>query len=54
MTYFYFEGKSHYCAYSLLLTGARLSAKANITLDKKQLIVKGNEFHYLGFNGFRL
>jgi hypothetical protein len=30
------------------------SAKANITQDKERLIVKGNEFHYLDFNGFRL
>jgi hypothetical protein len=30
------------------------SAKANITHDRERFIVKGNEFHYLGFNGFRL
>jgi hypothetical protein len=28
------------------------SAKANITHEREQLIVKGNEFHYPGVNGF--
>jgi hypothetical protein len=30
------------------------SVKVNITHDRERLIVKGNEFRYLGFNEFRL
>jgi hypothetical protein len=29
------------------------SAKANITHNRERLVVKSNEFHHLGFNGFR-
>jgi hypothetical protein len=30
------------------------SAKANITHNRERLIVRGNEFHYLGVNGLHL
>ena len=34
-----------------MCTGEKL---ANITYNRERLIVKGNELHYLGFNGFHL
>jgi hypothetical protein len=39
---------------TLVCAGARPVVKANITHDREQLIVKGNEFHYLAVNGFCL
>jgi hypothetical protein len=35
-----------------MCTAAQQAAKANIPHGRERLIVKGNEFHYLGINGF--